>query len=429
MTLRQQILRCENAKAALLDLVNSDIIDEGTAIAKIEMEERKLKKEFVLQKHNGEIKIKSRMKNGKKIEYWWAEIPNDNGRYTQITAMTEDGLYDKLYKFYTNSVTSIITLGDAYVAWHKEREHDAKVTRTISGRTWDDDEDTWNRFWANSKLAKMKVKAITVRDILNECKRITGNGKITKKTFDRALNPLNLIYDMLLEENVVDFNIVQQVPKGKLKFKAPQSNKGKYYTRESRDKLLQYLHDLEIKDVYSLGASLSACVGKRIGELRAGTWDDFDTENHTLRIHHQMILDYENINSKHKITQDTDHIKSYQTEQILPLSNYAIYILEELRKINGHKKYILNSAGELPIETSHFNAHLKKYCEACGIEYYSSHKFRFYGASEMYEQGIPEAEISAFLNHSNIETTRLYDRRKKVMKEETVELVYGFNPA
>ena len=47
----------------------------------------------------------------------------------------------------------------------------------------------------------------------------------------------------------------------------------------------------------------------------------------------------------------------------------------------------------------------------------------------MYEQGIPEAEISAFLNHSNIETTRLYDRRKKVMKEETVELVYGFNPA
>lgn len=429
MTLKQQIAKLENAKSSLIDLAANGIMDYGTAIAQIEMEEKQLKKEFILQRHNGEIKEKSRIKNGKRVFYWWAEVSNSNGGYNQITSMTEDGLYEKLYKHYTDNISSIITLEDAYTAWHKEREHDAKETKIISGLTWDDDEDTWNRFWKNSKLAQMKVKAITVRDILNECKRIVGNGKITKKTFDKAMNPLNLIYDMLLEYNLVDYNIAQQVPKGKLKFRAKANHTGEYYTREERDKLLQYLYNLKKQNVYSLAVSLAACLGKRIGELRALTWDDYNAETKELYIRHQIVLDYATPESKKKTFMDTDHLKSYKEYQVMPLSKYAVYVLEQLRKINGNKPYILNSAGKLPIEGSHFNEHLRDYCLACGIKYFPSHKFRFYGASEMYEQGIPEAEISAFLNHSNIETTRLYDRRKKVMKNETVESVYGFNPA
>lgn len=429
MTLRQQILRCENAKAALLDLVNGGIIDDGTAIASIIMEERKLKKEFVLQKHSGIIKKKKRIKNSKEIEYWWSEVRNENGSYNQITATTEDKLIDKLFAFYSRDMSNIVTLEDAYNVWHKEREKDAKITHIISGRTWDDDEDTWNRFWAKSKLAKMKIKAITVRDILNECKEITGNGKITKKAFDKAMNPLNLIYDMLLEENLVDFNIAQQVPKSKLKFRAKAIHIGEYYTKEQRDILLQYLYNLPKQTVYTLAVALAACLGKRLAEIRALTWDDYNVETRELYIRHQIVLDYASLESKRKTFMDANHVKSYQEYQIMPLSNYAIYILEQLRKINGNKPYILNSAGELPIDGSHFNEHLRSYCIACGIEYYPSHKFRFYGASEMYAQGIPEEEISAFLNHSSVETTRMYDRRRKTMRHETAEAVYGFNPA
>lgn len=52
----------------------------------------------------------------------------------------------------------------------------------------------------------------------------------------------------------------------------------------------------------------------------------------------------------------------------------------------------------------------------------------FKSSIELYAQGIPEEGISAFLNHSSVETTRMYDRRKKTMRHETAEAVYGFNP-
>lgn len=430
MNLTQRIEKVETAKRALLDLDAYDTISYGTAFETIIMQENELKKEYVRQRHNGEIKKKSRNKNGKKIEYWWAEVANKNGGYSQVTSMTEDGLYSKLYDFYTNAVSAMVTLKDAYVVWHRQREHDAKVTRTISGRTWDDDEDSWNRFWDKSSLAKMKIKAITTRDILQECKAITGNGKFTEKAFGKGMNCLNLIFDMLLDEGIVTINLARQVPTTRLKFKAGNDNEGIYYNREERDTLLQYLYDLNRQTVYSLAVSLTACLGKRLGEVRAITWDDYNPQKRTLRIGHQMVLDYADMNSKSKTTQDVDHLKSYQKAQVIPLSDYAVFVLEELRKINGNKPYILNSAGKLPIESSHFNEHLRGYCEACGITYYSSHKFRFYGASEMYEQGIPEEQISAFLNHANVETTRMYDRRvKKGISFETAEAVFGFTPA
>lgn len=430
MTIRQEIEKLKLAKSSLLDLVSSGIMDSNnTAIQQIIMEEKLLKKQFVKERHNGEIKEKSRQKNGKPFSYWWAEVPLNAGGYKQITATTEERLYEKLYSFYDNSITNIVTLEDAYEEWHKQREVDAKIYKTISGRTWDDDADSWNRFWAETKLASMKVKSITIRDILNECKSITGNGRITLKSFNRAMNILNQIWDLLIDEGIVNSNLPKQVPKKRLNFKPQNNNEGLYYTREQRNILLQFLYDLPIQSTYSLAVSLSACLGKRIGEIRALTWEDYNPEKRTLKIHHQIALDYENMDSKRKTDMDKEHLKCYQKPQIIPLSMYAVEILSQLKKINGNKKYILNSNGTMPIGTSHFNKHLKKYCEACGIPYYSSHKFRFYGASEMYEQNIPETEISAYLNHSDIETTRGYDRRaKKNISESTAEVIFGFTP-
>jgi len=81
----------------------------------------------------------------------------------------------------------------------------------------------------------------------------------------------------------------------------------------------------------------------------------------------------------------------------------------------------------LPIETSHFNSHLKKYCKACGIEYRSSHKFRFYGVSEAYSQGIDEGKIVSYANHSSVDMTRHYDRSRRLsFSHDEAEAVFGF---
>ena len=152
MTILQKIAKLQVTKNALLELQSNGIIYNNTAIQEIIMEEQILKKQFVNNIHKGEIKEKSRKKNGKIIFYWWAEVRDSSNKYKQITATTEDKLYDKLYEFYNNENSKIVTLEDAYIQWHKERELDAKLYKTISGRTWDDDKDTWNRFYKNSNL-------------------------------------------------------------------------------------------------------------------------------------------------------------------------------------------------------------------------------------------------------------------------------------
>lgn len=117
---------------------------------------------------------------------------------------------------------------------------------------------------------------------------------------------------------------------------------------------------------------------------------------------------------------------SEASKRILDLSEYALWTLHSLYKITGSKKYVLNSNGELPISTNNFNSHLKKYCEAAGITYRSSHKIRFYACSKMYSEGIDERIIQFYMGHSSLEMTRHYDRRiPKKLDENAVNKAFG----
>ncbi len=126
---------------------------------------------------------------------------------------------------------------------------------------------------------------------------------------------------------------------------------------------------------------------------------------------------------------DVDYMKAHSDKgkRTSKLSDYAIYIIGELKKINGDKKYILQSKGNMPISTNNFNDHLKAYCEACGIQYKSSHKIRFYACSMMYDAGFDEKTIQEEMGHSNIGMTRHYDRRtKKEVSKELINSTFGF---
>ena len=65
--------------------------------------------------------------------------------------------------------------------------------------------------------------------------------------------------------------------------------------------------------------------------------------------------------------------------------------------------------GGKPIVALTFNKRLRKYCEAAGIPYRSSHKIRFYAASAAYD-GQNLTAISRMMGHSQISTTLHYLR-------------------
>ncbi len=62
------------------------------------------------------------------------------------------------------------------------------------------------------------------------------------------------------------------------------------------------------------------------------------------------------------------------------------------------------------ITLNRFNENLKKYCEEAGIRYLSSHKIRFFGATELFNAGVDPEQIRRIMGHTNIAMTEHYNR-------------------
>lgn len=200
-------------------------------------------------------------------------------------------------------------------------------------------------------------------------------------------------------------------------------NSDKVWFKEERDKLLNYLEEQE-QTVYTLASRLCLMLGCRIGEIRALTWDDyFEYEGHMyIKIQHMMASrPSEECN---RTDEDVPYLKkrSSSGQRTLPLSSYVVNIIEELRKINGEKKYILNSAGDKPIPTNRFNENLKKFCRKAGVSEYSSHKARFYVASSLFAANVSDFDIMNYLGHSDVKTSHIYDRRVKAVQIDNSNL-------
>ena len=193
-----------------------------------------------------------------------------------------------------------------------------------------------------------------------------------------------------------------------------------------------YIESFPDQDVYTLSVRLAFTLCIRIAELRALTWDDVDISdpNHPkIHIRHQMVDQEAEEDGVHRRAVDVDYMKSHSSagKRVFPLSEYALEVLSELHRLNPEAKYVCtNKGGENPIYTNKFNDHLKKYCEGAGVPYRSSHKIRFYAVSQMYDMGMNEKDIMTLAGHSNVSTTRHYNRRLKDIDMTDEQLRNGF---
>lgn len=83
-----------------------------------------------------------------------------------------------------------------------------------------------------------------------------------------------------------------------------------------------------------------------------------------------------------------------------------------------------NRNAKFSIPTNKFNEHLRKYCEACGVTYHSSHVFRFYGITQLYKMSVDEEKIQYTAGHTTLDMTRHYDKstsKNKAVNREIME--------
>lgn len=163
--------------------------------------------------------------------------------------------------------------------------------------------------------------------------------------------------------------------------------KGGVYSIKDRSKLLMYLRD--IIEPYSLAIQLDFQLTARVAEIKGLEWEDVDFENNRIYIHRQALnercmnddLSFGNteINVYNRTKCNTEKGKRY-----LPLTQEAREILKKAKEINPDGQYVFMPFGKLML-TDTFNEYLKKYCNAAGVPYYSSHKIRFSSCSLLYD--------------------------------------------
>lgn len=410
--LKIQIDNLENsAKEELLS--EEDVITAiNIAMAKIE----KYKKEYVDKCHNWNERDKNpriKSRRGEKITYYMTHVKTGK-IIKQISASSLDSLYEKLYDFYAADtsleISKNITVKELFEIYIQLRWKDVHEYHTLSSKTVYTSEADWNRFFANSDFIHQKVIGISQRQVFNEYKRLTGPGLLTKKTFTKAKGLLDGIFDLAIESGIIEYNPSRIISIRRLKFKLEESKSSNVYTTKERDAILKYLKNQKNQTVYTLAIQLAFCFCLRIGELRALTWNDYDEKSKTLLIWHQ-IVDQEK-NGKMRCATDVPFTKTNTLEgrRLLFVSDEAARILSELRKINGNKKYILNSSGKMPISTNRFNGSLKSFCEKAGVRYLSSHKIRFYGATELFNAGVDPEQIRRIMGHTTLAMTEHYNR-------------------
>lgn len=387
----------------------------GDAIKK-EMDKRR--KEKIVSEHYGDIKTVVK-DNGKKTLF----IVRKNGK--QITAATRDGLIEKLYAVIVNDTTKDITMEQLFEMYAQRRSEDT----SISSRTSDFDRPNWIRFFRGTPLEKMQVSEVTSYSILSEYKRIVGRGNRTKKDFAKATGVLNGMFDLAVELQIVPHNVARATLPltKKLTFRPETDHSEDVWTVQERDTLIAYINTLP-QTRYTLAIRLAACFALRVGELRALTWADYDKDAKKMRIWHEIVK--EEKNGKKSCDADKPFTKGGKESgrRKVPVSSEAAKVLEELRIINGDKKYILNGAGtaEFAISTNKINEHLRKYCKDAGVPYFSSHQMRFYGATQMYKHGVPLNTIRYYLGHSTLQMTMHYLRPDvEDADDEIIECVFG----
>lgn len=272
-------------------------------------------------------------------------------------------------------------------------------------------------FYNDSVLADMRMTDIKPIDLIRFFRKLTKDRIYTRKCITNIRSLLSSIFSYAVEEEIITHNPILDVDFKKFTYKPVENQSDNVFKKDEVGKLLAHLRN--INEPYSLAIQLAFCLFIRIGELKALTWENIDLGNRSVYLNSQITQEptlHDDLTFSHKEIKVENYIKGctshgYRKEY---LTDNAIIVLEKAKELNPDGEFVFMPYGR-PMNTERFNNYLKRYCNAVGIPYHSSHKIRFYSASVAYD-GHNLVAISKMMGHSQTATTIHYLRN--VMRED-----------
>lgn len=319
--------------------------------------------------------------------------PDDGRKYyiinrKSVSSSTHEGLIDKLYNYFFGITAA--TMESYFEVWMKWREQETSVSK----KTIKENRFLWNSLLKDQDITLIELRNLSAKDLILYFRSITKGRQLTRKRFNDLKSIMNGILYLAVENDVIEHNCLRDINYKQFTYKTENTNITPY-TEEERLKIIDYLGN----DFYSLAIKLDFYLILRIGELKGLRWDDISGDY----LHIQRF-----VNDKNEIVED---IKGHTSEgkRYMPMTQKAKDILAQIHTLNPDSDYIFIRNGQ-PLATVTFNRHLKRCCDALGIEYRSSHKLRFSTASIMYKNGVKDTELQRLLGHTSLTMTHHYLR-------------------
>ena len=344
-----------------------------------------------------------------------------NGKRKDVTARTEEELYNKLYEFYFGK--KAMTVEQCYWSYSHKRHAVKDATTTVKKL-----DQIWNDYYATNSIAKKKVADVTTYDLIDFFNGITEEFQMNLRKLKEVRTVTNHLFDQAIMLKLrpdhpsrcivlKEFNTFEKEPEEK-----------KCITPEWRNTVLEYLDGMTSKDVIDLAIELWLCLPLRVGEWSYLKWEDINFVNGTIYVHHSGVLVEKENGGYEKVDRNILKGHSAQSKRIIPISSRAIRVLYQLKLLNGTKEYVIQSGGKKPITTNRINKYIKRISVELDIEKMTTHCQRRGSITSLYEANIDENIIQAMAGHTDVKTTRLYDCRTKAtvpLEYKIAETIFG----
>lgn len=372
------------------------ILDATEVAIKINM----TKEKFVKERHPYSI---SSRKDGRNI----TTVKKEDEERQQISAPSYGELISKLYDYYNNRKRDY-TISDLYEVWIEKRENQA-LEGMIDLKTVKRDEEHWKRYYVKTKLVTVPVKKITTKMLNEFLNNSITTFKLSRKEMNNMKTILNAAFMIAMDMEILFINPMSTL-RTDVKFRTIQKKKdgSKLYLDNEMEILEEFLYQQGTMEAYTILMDFQ--IGTRVGEVVVLTKED--TLDNEVYIHRSEIVNLEKMNGKYvrkgyKIVEYVKHDISsgYRT---IPLTDKAGKILEEVKKLSPNSEYLFMRENGKRMTSRSFNYWLAKYCRDAGISFKSSHCIRRTFASRLFAAGMPLAEISIYMGHEDIETTKGY---------------------